>query len=82
MSGYGYVKNSTGEVIFSGQFRNGVREGYGIEKYQNDEEYEGIWEEGKKSRKGIYRWGKTGKVEEQTWKNGKRVIEGQDIINE
>ena len=82
MSGYGYVKNSTGEVIFSGQFRNGVREGYGIEKYQNDEEYEGIWEEGKKSRKGIYRWRKTGDVEEQTWKNGKRVFEGQDIINE
>lgn len=43
LSGEGELRISN-STIYKGEFKDGVREGYGIETYENDEYFEGIFE--------------------------------------
>ena len=43
-------------VIYDGEWKNGFKEGKGIEYYNDGDIYEGDYKKGKKEGKGIYYW--------------------------
>jgi len=44
MSGKGVYTNSNGDK-YSGNFKHGVKEKYGVMEYQNKDKYEGEWKD-------------------------------------
>ena len=51
-NGYGTLQYETNKLEYSGNWRNGVPEGYGEEKYLDGAKYEGRFENGKWEGKG------------------------------
>lgn len=49
----GYERNIDG--LFIGNFKNGLRSGFGVFRWNNGEVFEGNWENGMKSGQGVWR---------------------------
>ena len=54
--GYG-IQISLNEYVYLGEFKDGLIEGYGLKKYQNNDEYDGSFINGNRVGMGQYtRW--------------------------
>jgi hypothetical protein len=57
------------------------KEGYGVMKYENDDEYDGQWKEDRKHGEGVFKEASTGRVERRLYKDDK-LIEVLEVIEE
>ena len=65
---HGKVFDLNNNLIYDGEYKNGIKNGYGIYYYSNGERYEGIFSEGIREGKGIFYW-KDGSKWEGYFKN-------------
>lgn len=66
-----------GELItkgghYTGSFKNGLRDGFGIMQFRTNCRYEGFWCKGRMEGKGLYIWADARKYEGE-WLNGERT---------
>ena len=71
----GKVFDRKNNLLYDGEFKNGVKEGIGVYYYQSGEKYEGKFVNGVKEGKGIFYW-KNGNKWEGYFKNDKMNGEG------
>ena len=74
--GKGKIYNKNGNIIYDGDFVNGLFEGDGKFIYENGEYYIGQWLNGKKHGKGKYIW-ENGNYYIGQFLNGKRHGKGK-----
>ncbi len=67
--------------VYHGNFRGGYREGFGLMKYPNKDEYDGQWIRNKKNGEGIFKEAETGKIKRIKYEEDK-VIEVLEEIFE
>ena len=77
-TGYGLFKDSRNNIYYEGMWKNSMRNGYGIEIYEDKSEYRGTFLNGKKNGIGYYRW-IDGSSYEGEWKDNK--LNGYGIYN-
>ncbi len=71
----GKVFDRKNNLLYDGEYKNGVKEGIGVYYYQSGEKYEGKFVNGVKEGKGIFYW-KNGNKWEGYFKNDKMNGEG------
>ncbi len=71
----GKVFDRKNNLLYEGEYKNGVKEGIGVYYYQSGEKYEGKFVNGVKEGKGIFYW-KNGNKWEGYFKNDKMNGEG------
>jgi hypothetical protein len=49
--------------------KNGLAEGFGFHRYPNQDEYDGMWKENKRSGVAIWKEAATGRIERSIWEN-------------
>ena len=54
--GYGYYENSKKGMKYEGEWKNSMRNGYGIEHYDEGSFYQGTFLNGRKHGIGVYKW--------------------------
>jgi hypothetical protein len=71
--GRGELLTSNGK--YEGEFRDGLRHGFGIMAFKHSCRYEGQWSNGRMDGKGLYIWSDSTRYEGQ-WVKGERTGEG------
>lgn len=51
-----FWRNSFGENVYDGEYRDGMRHGHGVYQWSNHHHYEGEWHGGKRHGFGVYSW--------------------------
>ena len=51
-----FWRNSFGENVYDGEYRDGMRHGYGVYEWSNGHHYQGQWYSGKRQGFGVYSW--------------------------
>ena len=72
MHGKGLLKSLHDGSEYSGDFKKGKREGYGIYVYPDGDKYEGEWLDNIHHGKGKYTWAADGKTTQGMWKHGRK----------
>lgn len=56
-SGYATIRSSKGRANYTGQFKQGMKNGFGVKTWPNGDVYAGTFLNDAKEGEGIYRWG-------------------------
>ena len=71
--------------VFSGEYLNDKKHGYGIYEWDDDRKYSGYWANGKQHGLGVYHVPKEDRIKHGLWEDGKRVEwfkpESQEKVN-
>ena len=67
--------------VYSGDWQDDVRHGYGTYTYVNGDTYEGEWSNNMRHGQGVYSYSHTGAKYDGSWANGRREGVG-DIVHQ
>ena len=77
---FGFLMGRHGEV-YRGEFKDGLKDGYGLMKYSNNDEYDGQWRDWYKHGEGVFKEASTGRVERRLYERNK-VKEVLEVIEQ
>ncbi len=75
------IKQLLDGTVYHGEFEKPSLEGYGLMKYENDDEYDGQWKRDQKHGEGVFKEASTGRVERRLYESNE-VKEVLEVIEE